>query len=180
MPRSYIKILDRVHFGISRLVSGSHTVSRLSLLIAAHTRSTFSGILLVVGLPEHRSLSTDFWPPLKHLYHTFICVALIASSPKAFWIIWIVSSEECSSLKQNLINILCSTHSVILNAMATWYTSSLRGVYCPHSLAQWNRHCSHMCIPVHSPWLLDYVDAMQTVLIILTMAGLFPDRPCRP
>ena len=41
------------HFGISRLVSGSHTVSRLSLLIAAHTRSTFSGVLLVAGLPEH-------------------------------------------------------------------------------------------------------------------------------
>ena len=29
----------------------------------------------------------------------------------AFWIIWIVSVEECSSLMQNLIKICCSTHS---------------------------------------------------------------------
>ena len=32
------------------------------------------------------------------LHHTLICVALTASSPKAFGIIWIVSMEECSSL----------------------------------------------------------------------------------
>ena len=32
-----------------------------------------------------------------------------------------------------------------------------------------------MCIPVHSPWLPGYTDVMQTVLFILTMAGLFPD-----
>ena len=30
---------------------------------------------------------------------------------------------------------------------------------------------------VHSPWLLGYINVMQTVLVILTMAGLFPDRP---
>ena len=35
-----------------------------------------------------------------------------------------------------------------------------------------------MRIPVHSPWLPGYVDVTQTVLIILTMVGLFPDRPC--
>ena len=33
-------------------------------------------------------------------------------------------------------------------------------------------------IPVQSPWLLSYMDVVETVLIILTMAGLFPDRPC--
>ena len=41
----------------------------------------------------------------------------------AFWIIQIVSVEECSSLMQNLMQICCSTHSVILNATATQYTS---------------------------------------------------------
>ena len=41
----------------------------------------------------------------------------------AFWTIWIVSVEECSSLMQNLMQICCSTHSVILNATATQYTS---------------------------------------------------------
>ena len=35
-----------------------------------------------------------------------------------------------------------------------------------------------MRIAVHSPWLLGYTDVVQTVLIILTMAALFPDRPC--
>ena len=58
-------------------------VSCQPLLIAAHTRSTFSGVLLVAGLPERGSLSTDSGPSLEHLCHTFICAALIASSPKA-------------------------------------------------------------------------------------------------
>ena len=62
----------------------------------------------------------------------------------AFWIIqivWIVSKEECSSLTQNLMQIRCSTHSVILNVMATQYTCSLDGVSHPHGLAQWSHHC---------------------------------------
>ena len=42
----------------------------------------------------------------------------------AFWTIRIISTEECSSLKQNLMQIRCSSHSVILNAMATQYTCS--------------------------------------------------------
>ena len=33
-----------------------------------------------------------------------------------------------------------------------------------------------MHIPVHSPWLPGYTDVVQTVLVILTMAGLFLDR----
>ena len=78
----------------------------------------------------------------------------------AFWIIWIVSVEECSSLAQNMMQACCSTHSVILNMTATQYTGSLNGVYHPHWLVQWSHHCSHMCIPVHSPWLLGYIDIM--------------------
>ena len=34
-----------------------------------------------------------------------------------------------------------------------------------------------MRIPVHSPWLPGYMNVVQTVLVSLTMAGLFPDRP---
>ena len=71
----------------------------------------------------------------------------------ALWIIWIVSTEECSSLTQNLMQIRGSTHSVTLNATATQYTCSLNGIYCPHWLVLWSRHCSHMCIPVPSLWL---------------------------
>ena len=92
----------------------------------------------------------------------------------ALWIIQILSIEECSSVTQNLMQICCSTSSVILNVTTTQYTRSLNGVYCPHWLVQWSRHCSCMCIPVHSPWLSGYMDIVQTVVIILTMAGLFP------
>ena len=79
-------------------------------------------------------------------------------------------------LNQNLMQIHCSNHSVILNVTASRYTCSLNGDYCPHWLVQWNHHCSCMYIPVHAPWLPEYVNVMQTVLIISTMAGLFPDR----
>ena len=84
MPRSCVKISETVVFGIPRSASSSPTATHQSLLIAARTRSTFSGVLLVAGLPEHGSLSTDSQPSLKHLCHAFICAALIASSLKAF------------------------------------------------------------------------------------------------
>ena len=76
------------------------------------------------------------------------------------------------------MQICCSTRSVILNEMATQYICSLNSNYCLHWLVQWNCHCLPMCIPVHSPWLPGYIDVTQTVLIILTVAGLFLDRPC--
>ena len=39
-------------------------------------------------------------------------------------------------------------------------------------------HYSCMDIPVSSHWLLGYIEVMQTVLVILTMAGLFLDSHC--
>ena len=92
----------------------------------------------------------------------------------AFWIIQIVSTGQCLSLMQNLMQIHWFTRSVILNAMETQYTHSLNGVYHPHW--PWSCHCSRMCVPVHSPWLPGYVDVTQTILVILTVAGLFLDR----
>ena len=50
----------------------------------------------------------------------------------AFGVIQIVSMEECSGLRQNLMQIHCSTHSVILNVMATQYTCSVNSIYRPH------------------------------------------------
>ena len=79
----------------------------------------------------------------------------------AFWIIQIASTETCSRLTQNVVQIHCSTHSVILNVTATQYTCTLNGVYHPHWLAQWSHHCSHMCIPVHSPWMPGYIDVCK-------------------
>ena len=95
----------------------------------------------------------------------------------AFWVIQIVSTEECSSLIQNLMQICCSIRSVILTVMATQYTRSLNGIYHLHWLVQWSHHCSHMCISVHSPWLPGYINVPQTILVILTMAGLLVYRP---
>ena len=46
----------------------------------------------------------------------------------------------------------------ILNATATQYAWSLNGVYHPHWLVQWSRHCSPMCIPVYSSWLPGYIN----------------------
>ena len=91
----------------------------------------------------------------------------------AFWIIWIVAAEECSTLMQNLMQIHCSTHSVTLNATATQFTCSLNDIFCPHWLVQWSPHRSGTHIPVHSPWLPGYIVITQTVRVVLTMAGLF-------
>ena len=96
VPRCCVKISDAAVFGIPRSASSSRTVSCQSLLIAAHTHSTFSGVLLVAGLPECGSLLTVSQPCLKNLCHTFICAALIPLSLKTFWIVRIVSLEKCS------------------------------------------------------------------------------------
>ena len=125
MPRSCIKISHTVVFGIPRSASNSHTVSHRSLLITVHAHSTFTGVPLVTGLPECGSLSKYSQPPLKCLCHTFNGTPLIVSSLKAFWIIQNVFTEECSSLMQNLMQIHCSTCSVILNAMVIQYICSL-------------------------------------------------------
>ena len=68
-------------------------------------------------------------------------------------------------------------YSVILNAMATQYTCSLNGISHSHWLVEWNSQCSHLRIPVHSPGLPGYINVTQTILIILSMARLFQDRP---
>ena len=90
----------------------------------------------------------------------------------AFWIIQIVSMEECSSLTQNLMQIHYCTQSVIVNMMTTQYTYSLNGIYCPHWLVQWSHHCSCMHIPVQSPWLPGYINVVQTILVISIVAEL--------
>ena len=64
----------------------------------------------------------------------------------AFWITQIDSAEECLILTQNLMQICCSTCSIILNAMATQYTCSLNGTYHPDWLIQWSHHSSYVCI----------------------------------
>ena len=79
------------------------------------------------------------------------------------------------------MQIHCSTHSVILSVLG----------HTVHLLTQWHllfpltntvsHHCSYMHIPVHFLWPSIYIDVMQTILVILRMAGLvldIPDRIC--
>ena len=91
----------------------------------------------------------------------------------AFWIIQNSFCREMSKLNPKFDSVHCSTLSVTLNAMATQYMCLLNSTYRPHWLVQWSRHCSHMHSPVHSPWLPGYIDVAQTIVVILTMAGLF-------
>ena len=74
MPRSCIKTSDTVVLGIPWSASSSCTVSHRSLLIAACTCSTLSGVLLVAGLPEHGSPSADSRSSLKRLCHTLFAL----------------------------------------------------------------------------------------------------------
>ena len=117
MPRSCIKISDTVVFGIPRSDSSSPTIT--DLYDCSPCTLNILRCSACCRLPERGSLSTHSWPSLKHLCHTFICAALGALSPKAFWIIRTVSTEECSSLTQNLMEIHCCTHSFWMQPRST-------------------------------------------------------------
>ena len=76
----------------------------------------------------------------------------------AFWIIWIVSTQECSSLAQNLmLFVALLTHFECDGHRAHMLTQQICR---PLWLVQCSCHCSHMCILVHSPWLPDYTDVV--------------------
>ena len=92
----------------------------------------------------------------------------------AFWIIWVVSAEECSSLTQNVMQICCSTRSVILNAMATQYTRSLNGIYRPYTVGSSIHACTFQSTLLGCQVTL----MLHKWFLLQIMAGLFPDRPC--
>ena len=120
---------------------------------------------------------TDSQPSLKPSCHTCIWAALTASLLKAFWIIPIVSVEECSSLRQDSMQICCPIRSFWMQRPHSTHAHSMASTIVPHWLVQWRCPCSHTHIPVHSPWLPGYIDVVQSPLIVLTMARLFLDRP---
>jgi len=67
----------------------------------------------VDGRPECLSSSTDSWPSLKWFNHSNVPVWLKACSSKASFSIWWVSAAVLLSVKQNLMQILCSLTSTI-------------------------------------------------------------------
>ena len=83
-----------------------------------------SGLMLYQKNSEHNVMHEQALCPEEVANHQLPIAA-------AFWIIPIVSREECSSLMQNMMQIDCSTHSVILSVMTTQYTCSLNGIYPP-------------------------------------------------
>ena len=194
-----LRSLQSRHLGTSHSSPNHHQLSHpifLNLIWLSEV-SSLSKVILIWG--KTRSRRTPIWAVggLSHLGDLMFCQKNSAWDVKyeqerchneaayhqlpgavAFWIIRIVSAEEHSSLTQSLIQLCCSTHSVILNAATTQYTCSLNGIYHPHWLAQWGHHCSCMCIPVHAPWLPGCINVLHTVLVTLTMSGLFLDRPC--
>ena len=142
--QSEISFLSKVILVLAK--AGSHRVSNLG-----HRGTESPGWYEVLPKNSARDVMHE-WAPChdEAASHQF----LIA---EAFWIIGTVSMEECLNLMQNAMQIHCSTRSVILNAMATQYTCSFNSLYHPHWLVQWSHHCSHICIPVHSPWLPGYI-----------------------
>ena len=66
------------------------------------------------GQPECLQSSTDPRPSLKRLNHSDVLAWLKAWSPKASFSIRWVSAAVLLSLKQNLMQILCSLTSAIL------------------------------------------------------------------
>ena len=97
----------------------------------------------------------------------------------AFWIIGIVSEGGMFKLnaefdEDSLLCLLshfeCDGHTVHMLTQGCLPPQLTSTVWCCH--------CPCMHIPVHSPWLPRYLDIMQTILVILTMVGLFADKPC--
>ena len=122
-----------------------------------------------VVLPKHSA-----WDVMHEWMHKSANHRL--SIAVAFCIIQVVSAVKFSSLMHNLMQIHCSTHSVLLNVRATQYTCSLSGVYSPQWPVQWSHHCSCMCVPVHSPWLPGNINALQTILILVTVAAFSSEQ----
>ena len=160
------------------------TISCPSYFPESHERSEISSpskVILVLGKARSRRLPNlgcrgDESP--THLMfceklHEMGCMSeyiIVRKLPiLGFWIIQIVPAEECSSLTQNLMPICCFACSVILNVMATQYTCFLKGIYCPKWGIWWSCRHSHMLV---------YIGVTQIILILLTLAGIFPDIPC--
>ena len=80
---------------------------------------------------------------------------------------------------QNLMQICCSTCSFILECNGHTVHVLTQQVASTTPTDYYSEVVIVHTCAVHSPWLPGYIDVAQTVLIILTMAGLFLDRPHR-
>ena len=86
---------------------------RRSWLTAAHTCSTFEGVVAVLGRPDRSSLAVEVLPFLKRPNHSKVQLWLMHESPKACFNISKVSLPVLPNLAQNLMHALCSSTSAI-------------------------------------------------------------------
>ena len=70
------------------------------------------------------------------------------------------------------MQICCTTHSLILNAM-THSTHAHSKLSTAPTMTVKLSLFTHTHTPVHSPWMPAYIIVMQTILISLKMVGLF-------
>ena len=196
MPQSRM-ILQSRHLGTSHSSPNCHQLPHhIFLNLVDGETSSLSKVILILGKATScrvpnlgcRGAESPGWFDLSpknsawDMMHEWACCRVEAANHQlpitvAFWVIWTVSTEEGSSLRQNLMQIRCSFTQSFWMQWPPSYTCSLNRVYWPHWLVQWSCHCSHMRTPVHSQWLPGYIDVMQSALVILTMVELLPDRP---
>ena len=128
------------------------------------------------------------------MMHELVCCRAEAANhllsiAVAFWIIPIVSTEECSSLMQSWMHISCSIRSVILNVTATHVhmltqrhllpplTSTVKSSLftlafsSPLSMAG----MLHWCCPNHSPYINNgWTFSAQNMYIHILSPLIFP------
>ena len=163
--------------GIPRSSSNSPTVNCRFSLIAARTLSTFSGVLLVEGLPGCPSLSTDSQPSFEASVQQFYLNFTHWFIPKRLLNHWNGFHGQMSKFEAKLDadSLICSLGHC---------ESDGRTVHKLHQrrptndwLAPWESDCSRVGRKVSSDWLPSYIKVTRPVLEILNMAGCFPDRP---
>jgi len=113
-PKSAVKMVCTDPMLTPTSSASSRTVIQRSCMTKVRTWLMTLSFRLVEGLPWRGSLSTDVLPSLKRLYHSFIRVILMVSSPKTCWIFRIVSTWISPSFWQNLMQYRCSSRSIIL------------------------------------------------------------------
>ena len=160
MPRSCVKISDTIVFGIPRSASGSHTVSCWSLLIAAGPCPTFSGVLLVAGLPEHRSpnrFSTIFEAFVPHFYlcctHYIIPRSLL-THPNSFrgGMFKLYTKLDSDLLLYLLSHFECSGHTAHTTTLTDWYSEVVL-VHHAHSIPLSLAATLYQCRANHSCYI---------------------------
>ena len=75
----------------------------------------FPNLLDAAGRPEHSLSSIDARPSLERLFHSWVCVVLIASTPNALFNTSKAPENVLPNMKQNFTETRCLWKSPILN-----------------------------------------------------------------